>query len=84
VGRQEDLGRCQSSSGPTDGANNYMRRTGPAIIGTVILIGLIRLLATAFSGGDGLDVLGSILLSIGIALWIGFVLHRRQESKGDK
>ena len=54
-----------------------MNKIGPAIIGTVLIIGLVRLLSNAFKGLDVLDVLGSTALSLGIALSIWYVLKNR-------
>lgn len=54
-----------------------MNRTGPAIIGTVILIGLVRLLSNAIKGVGVLEVVGSTAISLGIALWIWYVLKNR-------
>jgi len=54
-----------------------MNRVGPAIIGTVILIGVVRLLSNAIKGVEVLEVVGSTAISLGIALWIWYVLKNR-------
>jgi threonine/homoserine efflux transporter RhtA len=52
-----------------------MNRVGPAIIGTVILIGIVRLLSN--KAVDVLDVVGATALSLGIALWILYIVKNR-------
>lgn len=53
----------------------FMNRVGPAIIGTVILIGIVRLLSN--KAVDVLDVVGATALSLGIALWILYIVKNR-------
>lgn len=54
-----------------------MDRFGRTIIGTVILIGLVRLLSNVIKGVYVLDVVASIMISLGIALWLVYFLKNQ-------
>ena len=54
-----------------------MNRIGPAIIGTIIFIGLVRLTSNAFKGIQVLDVVGSTALSLGIAIYVLYLIKTR-------
>jgi hypothetical protein len=54
-----------------------MKRVGTAMIGTVVLIGLVRLLSYGIKGFGVLDVVGSAVLSLGIAVWVWYIIKNR-------